>query len=253
MQQRIRYVEVLLSTVITDAKFQRPPDDGRIKRYGQKFNQRLFGTPEIAELDGNLYVIDGQHRIEAGKLAGLKRARMRIHYDLTYEEIVALYRKFNNEHKKLLSIDDFNAALEQKDPDALSLRDKVETAGFKIGRGQSFAVINAVGELRKMYNRDESLITTTLLFCLAFQEYGYSLNGNLIGGIHLILSKQPDINYKRLQKVLARKSPKFWTGAAADLATSSDTRSVRVAMLIHREYNKNLRAAKNLLPDTTYS
>lgn len=242
-----------VNDIITSPAYQRPLDGNRVRKYADNFSVQMLGVPEISARDGNLYALDGQHRLEAAKSAGVNKARCRVHNGLTYEEEVSLYRKMNKERKRLEQIDDFMAAIEEKDPDALCLMDKVTEAGFKIGRGGGVYRIAAVGELWRMYRINESIITESLSVCKVLVEFldDSSLTGDIIGGVHLVIHNHPHINKKRLQSVLGKHPPRWWTGQA-DLATNSERRSARMATLIERQYNKGLRTDSTKLPNTIY-
>lgn len=257
VKQRIAIEKVKLAELDLHPKFQRPLEEARVLEYQQNLTETLFGVPEVAVMaDGTKAVIDGQHRVAAALLAGWEFAEVRVHYGKTYEEIVAAYRQMNNRRKRLEKVDDFHAAIEQRDPDALAIKSMVEAAGFKVGRGGSGTRIMAVGELYGMYRRNESLITEALVICReAWSEWlddKNRLTAELIGGVHTVLHFHSDIDRRRLKNVLSKKSPRWWS-EEADMATNSKRRSARAATLMVRRYNSGLRNPGSKLEAALYA
>jgi hypothetical protein len=103
-----------------------------VKKIAKNFKEGLLGVLIVNERDGKYYVIDGQHRLEALKVVGLKSIFCQVHTGLTFQEEAELFIEYNKRRKGLQVTDMFKAALEANDYKAHDIKRIVENNGFKL-------------------------------------------------------------------------------------------------------------------------
>ena len=121
-----------------DPSYQRSTDAQAsrtlINRITRKWDWRLYQPLVVARrADGGLYVVDGQHRLEAARQrADIAQLPCVITaYDGAQEEAAA-FVELNQARKPLSQLNLFKAAVAAGDPDAALIQSIVETAGFRL-------------------------------------------------------------------------------------------------------------------------
>ena len=114
----------------------------------------LLGVIEVNQRDGRVFVIDGQHRYMAMKLAGYGDQSMQadIFSDLTDAEMAARFLGRNNV-KQIGTFDKFRVRITADDAPACDINRTVLAQGLKVSQAGDDDCISAVGALEYAYNR----------------------------------------------------------------------------------------------------
>jgi ParB-like chromosome segregation protein Spo0J len=155
-------------------------DDLRVDhRYQRELNQALVerildgrgGGYDLVAADvitvakrpnGELFIVNGQHRAAAAKIAGEAEMLAFVYDGLSIEQEADLRLK-SNTRRSDTSLERFWGMVAAGDQEAIGLRDLIETAGGKINRTpNSHTGINAIAALESMYADDQELLTWTL-------------------------------------------------------------------------------------------
>lgn len=160
------YKRVPVGDLYVDERYQRPLDKAHVKRISKGFDDRLVGTLEVSQRNGtgSYAVFDGQHRLEAAKLAKIAALPCLVHKGLTPEEEAGLFVALQRQRKSINPLVRFRARLFMGEETAIAINDMALTCGFKIGdtRG-STGTISAVAALERIYARGNLAATLTLV------------------------------------------------------------------------------------------
>jgi hypothetical protein len=148
--------------------------------------------------DGQLYVVDGQHRLEAAKLRGdIWQLPCVVTTFTSPEEEAAAFVALNQMRRPLTQLDLFKAALAAGDFEASQIALAVEEAGLKLANttnniSMPAAHIANVGGLRKCYRTNGLQVLTASLDVLAQSFKGQVLRyaGTLFNGISAIVADE---------------------------------------------------------------
>lgn len=179
-----------------DESYQRSIDTGPsqalIRKIAQHWNWDLCQPLVVARREqGDLFVIDGQHRLEAARLRGdiAQLPAVVVNYASPADE-AASFVHLNQARTPLNGLQVFHAALASGDSTAVAVRDAVEAAGLKLGRSNNLAyyapgtLIN-VGGILRAWKRWGAAPATEAIEVLATAFAGQRLNyaGSIYPGI----------------------------------------------------------------------
>jgi len=115
--------------------YQRLRNEDRISKIAKSFDERLLGVPLVnVRANGEVYIVDGQHRIGALVKNGVNSVDCRVVYGLTKTEEAEMFISSNILQKRLSGVDLFFASLEARLDWAVRLKKVYESHGYKIGR-----------------------------------------------------------------------------------------------------------------------
>jgi len=142
--------------VSADITVQRLLDQRRASAIAGSIRLDAIGVPTVSRRsDGSHFVMDGQTRLEALRIAGYggRPIEMTVYTDLTIEEEAELFRLLNNT-KQLTALDKFRISLVEKDADSLAINNIVLRNGYVTTAGSTNSCV-AVASLRSLYHRDQ--------------------------------------------------------------------------------------------------
>src|SRR4051812_9862706 len=147
---------VKVDDLLSDHRWQRHVSK-RAETIGQNWNDSLAQTIVVSRRkNGDLIVIDGQHRAAGARMAGVPELVAEIHEGLTAREEAELYDRLNTTRASITALDRFRARVFYRDPTAMSIKKAVEDRGGKIreslwrGGGQQ-KEIAAIWALERVY------------------------------------------------------------------------------------------------------
>lgn len=232
-------------------KYQRALNMPKVKEFAAKFDATQLGTVTVSKRNGQLYIVDGQHRVVLAKMVKLTDLMAIVYEGLTYEEEAELFNKLNGangEKTRLKKSDIFNANVEAKDDKALEIKNITEGLGFRISQASGANCLVAINAIYKIYNKYGATHLYNTLKLIKDTWFGEtdSLNNLMLTGVSefvKIYSEEIDYSERtfinQLSKVTARK-------VIADSKDDKSTNKIAVrtmnALLLY--YNKGLRTKK---------
>lgn len=127
----IEYVPV--EQIKIDLSYQRPLSQEKVKTIVSKFDPAVAGLLLLSlRNSGELFCIDGQHRLAAMLKISWPDARCEIKEGLTIAQEAALFRLANTARKSPEALDLFRARLVEGDPVAVAIGNVVEKCGLAI-------------------------------------------------------------------------------------------------------------------------
>jgi hypothetical protein len=249
-----------------DLRVQRQLNQGRAEEMAEDFQPEALGLL-VASLraDGHTYIVDGQHRMVAARLAkydGLLDTKL--FTDLTLQEEAALFLALNK-GRAIQAIDKFKARVTQGEPQACSINKVLRAYDLHVdwANNQSLNVISAIGTLEKVYSgcgvRDEGAhpdLVDKVIRTLHRAYDGANLDRStysrtMLEGLGVFVATfGKRINYDRLVSVLQGTVPRQIVAQTRTLRDAKVTRAgslgQNAAEVIHRLYNA--RGWKDKLP-----
>lgn len=126
------YKQVYSGKILTD-KYQRTLNQSRVKKIIKNFNPLLVNPIKVSHRDGNYYVFDGQHTLNAlVSRNGGKHLNVdcKIYEGLTYEEEAELFSEQNGISQVVRTSDKIRALYEAKDVDVIDMKETIERLGI---------------------------------------------------------------------------------------------------------------------------
>jgi hypothetical protein len=195
-----------------DPLYQRILDQRRVDKMAGEWKPELAGVLEVSARNGSWYVLDGQHRLVAARLAHVEALRVQLHDDLTIQQEAALFAKLNSERVRPTTASLFRARLFAGEaiPTDIELICTAQgvTLNFTSGdRSSRPGSTRAFSTLERIYQYSASLLEQTLRICggaWASDPKAYTevpLYG--VSGFLLTYARHPRFDERRLIEKLA--------------------------------------------------
>lgn len=211
-----------------DMSYQRSLEAGAskalIRRIATGWDWSLCQPLVVAKReDGGLYVVDGQHRLEAARLRGdIPQLPCVITQYSTAGEEAASFVALNQTRRPLSSLDLFKAALAAEDEAAVAVTRLMHDVGLSVASHTNYTAwkpgmcSNAAGIL-KSYRQHGETITQKSLSCLAAAFEGQILRyaGSIFPGIVGVIARDRTLDLPTLIDVLKTKGQVGWRTAIA--------------------------------------
>lgn len=169
---------------------QRDIQQARVDYLVAHFDLEQIGTPTVSRRDGALYIIDGQHRVEALREIGWGDQQIQcwVYEDLTEQDEAEKFLQLNNT-LTVNAFSKFRVSVRAGRPDECAIDGVVQKTGLCISQDKVPGAIAAVGTLRNLYVRsDAATLGRTLgLIRDAFGDSG--LQSAVIDGIGLLCQR----------------------------------------------------------------
>jgi hypothetical protein len=223
---------VLPGELAVDPTYQRSVEAGDsqtlIRRIAQFWNWDLCQPLVVSRRDdGTLYVIDGQHRLEAAKLRGdiPQLPCVIVAYTSAADE-AASFVHLNQQRRPLTKLDLFKAAIASEDPVATAIMTALTDAGLSVAPHMTSTAwkpgqVGNIGGIEASWRRHGPIVTRAALVALAqaFEGQVLSYAGTLFPGIASVCSDEirgrDDFDPARFDKfltMLALRKQVNWRG-----------------------------------------
>jgi len=240
-----------------DLRVQRQLNQARAQEMAEDFQPEALGLLVASlRVDGHTYIVDGQHRMVAARIAkfdGLLDTK--VFTDLTLQEEAALFLSLNK-GRAIQPIDRFKARVTQGEPQACSINKVLKAYGLHVdwANNDSLNVISAIGTLEKVYTGcgvrdgdDHPDLLDKVVRTLHRAYDGANLDRSTYSRVMLeglgvfIATFGKRINYDRLVYVLQATVPRQIVAQTRTLRDAKVTRAgslgANAAEVIHRLYN----------------
>lgn len=124
---------VPIADIKVDLSYQRPLSKEKVQKIAANFDRSIAGLLILSmRNNGDLYCVDGQHRLASMQKIGEVFAKCEIIQGLTIQQEAAKFRLANTSRKSPEALDLFRARLVEGDPVALAIGRVVEKCGLTI-------------------------------------------------------------------------------------------------------------------------
>lgn len=204
---------LLPSELEIDPAYQRSLDASQsqtlIRKIAQHWNWDLCQPLVVARREnGDLFVIDGQHRLAAARLRGdiQQLPAVVLSYASTADE-AASFVHLNQQRRPLTKLDVFKAAVASEDTEATAIVAAIHKAGLSIAPHSNYAswkpgMISNIGGIEASWRRHGPEVTYKALWVTyqAFKGQILQFAGTIFPAISAVCAGQKDMD-----EVLARK------------------------------------------------
>lgn len=249
--------EVAISDLKIDPQAQRTLNEGRAQRIADNLVPEAVGLIIVSQRDnGDMYIVDGQHRCRACQLAGMDRVKTEIHHGLTLDQEAILFLIKNRESHKPRPIDEYHVGLTGGVPLFVDTDRVLKKHGLSLGSTSTNGVGAVSGVLRITERFGAPILDRTLW--VAEESFGRSAetwDGMFLGGLGQFLGRWGDVvNDKELaRKILAMGTPAKWRAEILSQSSrggfnnsGTGSRVTTAYRLIIRAWNKGRRAANQI-------
>ncbi|MFD5456225.1 DUF6551 family protein [Streptomyces olivaceus] len=188
-------VEVKVSALKIDPQAQRTLNERRAQNIAASLVPEAIGTVIVSERsDGELYIIDGQHRWRACMLAGLPTIVAEVHHGLTQDQEAIFFLIKNKESHKPRPIDEYHVGLTGGVPLFVDTDATLKGHGLALGSSSTNSV-GAVSGVLQIVDRygAEALDRTLTVAEKAWGRAPETWDGMLLGGIGMFIGRWGDL------------------------------------------------------------
>lgn len=244
-----KVITVRLSDLTTNPRVNRPLNPARVDKLVKRWDDNLFAMPVVAELDGKLVIVDGQHRIQAMREQRVDDPRIQVfcHYDLSEAEAARLF-VYLNENLPVRHFDKFEKLVFSGEPTANAINAKLLSNGLKLAQGQGKGSIQCVTALQRAYGLDklgEHLESALKVIIEAWGRDAANFQAGLVEGLAILIKNHgATLDRKRLVRVLTghAQGPHGVIGKArTHRADEGGHLAGNVAEVVLKLYDKGLR------------
>jgi hypothetical protein len=126
------YVWIEVADLHMDWSYQRPTSNVRVRKIIEEFDPRKIGILTVSKRDhGELFVVDGGHRVKALSIMGIVGARCDVWTGLDRADEAELYVWLNSSQKKLTALDSFRGRVVAGDETALIVSECMDKADYR--------------------------------------------------------------------------------------------------------------------------
>lgn len=241
---------IAVSQLTTAPIYQRLVDH-RVKRMAREWDPRQVGIITVARrANGQLVIIDGQHRVRAAQLVDPHMALMCVVWeDLTLAQEAALFTELNRSRKSLTPFELFKADLIAGQFEATDIQRIAQEHGFKIAiRKGASGRINGIAALRSTYRmgpRKGVILSEVLRLHRAAWRNDVPA-ALMIQGLGIFLARHGEhVDHDRLRAILTRAVPEQLVARGKGMGgTMGVSARHGTAVVIGDLYNKRLRTGR---------
>lgn len=244
--------DVRIKDLNIDPAYQREVSGQRVKRIVNEFTWLLFDAILVSKrADGSLWVIDGGHRVEVGRVLGHEQIAAKVATGLTRKQEAEIWHRKNTGQITPNARARFKGAVAAGDPVALVVQHAMDAAEVHPAPvGQMFNMIrNGMDPARHGKVTGEVLEQALKIYKPAAEHY--SKTATVIMGLATLLGDYPGkVNGPRMtEKVLIDKYQDVLVGFAALGEMGSGSRPARAAEVLRKIYNKTRGTKLYIKPD----
>lgn len=243
-----KFRQVELASLRVDSAYQRNLNRARATRIAKDYNPFVFGALAVNERRaGQLYVFDGQHRLEAARILGMEKVPCLVYSGMSRQEEALAFYHLDTKRVSLHAMDAFRALILARDKDALAVDRIVRSCGFTFETGAARYLaprrIAAVHATQEIYAKggEEALRTTLELIDGVWPlEENMAARPILLGVGRFYLKHRERLDMEHLQEVLREFSPMTLYAAAKAITTAMTSNSAHgggVLIAIEDRYN----------------
>jgi len=217
-----------VDNLMVDRSYQRTAEasDSQtlIRRIALDWDWRLCAPLTVSRRvePAGLFVIDGQHRLEAARLRGdIPHLPCIISTFGSVAEEAGCFVAVNSARRRVTPLDTFRAQLAAGDPRAVQISELIHGAGLSIAKhgnhiGWKAGQIASISGVRNSLGRHGAAITRQALEAVAFAWAGEVLQyaGRILAGLYPIMASPPqDFDRERFLQVLKGWKQTEWYAA----------------------------------------
>ena len=234
--------------LMVDLSYQRDVNKIKVANIIKNYNPNAIGvvTLSIRE-NGDLYIIDGQHRVEALKQLGYGNTDINaiVFFDLTIEDEARLFVIMNESRTKPKKSDLYKASIKSGDVELIELNNMLNRNNICVGDKPGDGVIRAIGTLHKVNNKIGIINLEKVIKVLlsANGNNSTSFQAEYITAVSTIIVKYKNVDTDRLALAIKKLGEPSLAIAKSHMIASDVkfvTKSITLSSMIIDNYNYKL-------------
>jgi ParB-like nuclease domain len=227
----------------------KPKNVARITRVG--WSERRAGTIAVSDRgDGTYAVYDGQHRLEAACILGVRDVACMVTTGMTRQEEAQAFIDCNRDRQQPDWYDYLHAMVGAKDAEAIAILETVQRHGLSVGKGGNPNMIQAPRTLMDVSSVFglKTLDHTLRVLKEIWHGEAESLKAGFIGAMARVLVdyKLAGLDEERLVAILSRTPTGEVLRLAKAMSTKFSVSDESIGRAFVTLYNKRLRAGSML-------
>ena len=226
-----------------DMRYQREPKDTN-PAIARPWSASKAGVIYVSErANGDMYVLDGWHRVQGAKRADWPRLPALVYRGLTVAQEAELFYTMDHDRTGINAMQQFKARLTSKDPIATALVKQVEECGFKVPSSNmtSYPYIMAVQPLEQLYRWGVLGRTLTAIRHAWPDDHTTTKHPTLLGVGAILHVYAGEVEAKRLQATMdSLPHDKLMREAMTLQYAQGGSMWSWVARVLVKHYNKRL-------------
>lgn len=235
-----------------DDSYQRSTDNGAskalIKKIASGWDWRMCLPLVVSKRDdGSLWVIDGQHRLQAAKLRGdipFLPCCVAVYGSVAAE--AEMFVAMNRARKSMNRLDDFHAAIASGDPEAIKIAGIITSAGFTVSRktgSQSWVPgeVAFTSAIAKVLRKHGPKVCTDALTIMseAFPDEVLNAGASMFTALtKLAVNPPPDFDHDRMFRALLRRNQREWASFLNETKGGGDERALALRQVLLMAYEE---------------
>jgi len=232
-----------------DMTYQRDLVDAKVNAIVKNYNPKALGVVILSiRENGDLFIIDGAHRIAAMKKMGLGNDDVNsiVYFNLTLAQEAELFVLLNENRTKPKRSALHNAA-QAGDSSSMEIEDVLANLSLKVGDKPGTGIVRAIGMLHKVNEKIGKVNLEKVLRILrdAFGNHSSAFQSEFVMAMSMIVVKYKSFDEARMVKTLsALGDPTYLINKAsnASIKKSPLNKQITLASMVLDSYNSKLRA-----------
>lgn len=232
-------------------KYQKRLNVARSEKIAREFDVNRMRPVEVSLRGGKFYVFDGQHRVNAYKIMGMRSVPCIVHTGLSYEQEAELFARQQENVGAVLAHHKWNALVEAKDEKTLNILSIVKRFGYTMMPGSVRKNnINCVATIQGIYNDlgEQALTNALHVLSSAWKDEPKAICQDVIAGMKIFIrafQNDKRMNYSRLINRLSEVTPEQFLRQSRNFGGEMG-RAKCCAKQMVLMYNRNLRMDNKL-------
>lgn len=194
--------------LVVDHTYQRNTNEAKLAAIARAWSWIACGAIVVADRDGTLFVVDGQHRVFAARKRSDISALPCIIFKTQHQnEEAEGFLRGNRGRKPITSVEAFRALVTVGNKEALVVQELLQQAGKTAGEGVSPGVVKCVGVIQKWAQANEPALRRVWPLIVAASA-GQQINQRVVEGLLYIETHLAD-GKSLLDKELHRRTMKI--------------------------------------------
>lgn len=221
-------VEVATADLKIDPQAQRTLNERRAQKLAETFIAKAVGTIIVSKrANGDMYIVDGQHRWRASQLLGINTVMCEVHHGLSQMEEAILFLIKNRESTRPSALDEYQIGLTGEIPLFVDTQEILDKHKLAMGTTSVNAIgaVNGVLRITEKYGAD--VLDRTLSVAEgAWDRTPETWDGMLLGGLGEFIGRHGDqvTDDDELAKKIGKKAPSWkWRSEVHALSTAGGT------------------------------